>query len=190
MKERRLRMGAGFVWGCLSCFGSKVGWYHAVHLPLILVEMETGKASFFGAVDELTLVLVCAGICASKLTVAALFSTKSGRISDSDVALCRRGLCINLSCGDFIEVCYPYMERDIIINLGGYLASGLATAWLVASAQSVVEVPSSLAYLPLPVSILLAEQQWRFMVEASLIAIFISFTATLLSHLLMPTSPR
>jgi hypothetical protein len=30
-------------------YGSKIGWYHLIFLPLILLEMESGGPSFLGA---------------------------------------------------------------------------------------------------------------------------------------------
>jgi hypothetical protein len=189
-RSRSIRAASGFVWGCLSCYGSKVGWYHAYHLPLSLIEMELGEASFLGAIDELTLVLVCAGICAGTLLVRTLFSYDG--ITDADVAICRRGLIVNVCCGDFIEIAYPYMEKHAIINVGGYLASGLSSAWLVASAVSKEELPRSLAYLPLPVSIALAANEWERMAVACVIAAGVSMVATLLHYIVIeiPTSRR
>jgi len=175
----------GGVWGILSCYGSKVGFYHAIHLPLILVEMETGDASFLGAIDELTLVLVCAGICSGKLLGRAMTSAmkKKSALTDADAGLCRRGLWINLCYGDFIEACYPFMEKSWIVNLGGYAGSALSSAWLVWGAVSENEIPKSLAYLPLPVSIALAGSQWLRYSVACLTAMGIPFLATLLDQL-------
>lgn len=175
---------AGFAWGCLSCYGSKVGWYHSYFLPTILIEMELGDASFLGAVDELTLVLVCAGVCAGVLLAGSLrrwlkIDDDSDNIAEG--ALCRRGLYINILCGDFIEVCYPFMERHPIINASGYAASGLSSAWLVMEATSPTSVPKSLAYVPLPISIALSRREWSRMSVACCIAAGIPFAATLLS---------
>jgi hypothetical protein len=178
-----VRTAGGFIWGCLSCYGSKVGWYHAFHLPLSLVEMELGEPSFFGAIDELTLVLVSAGICLGTLLTQALAPYEG--ITDADASLCRRGLGINILFGDFIEAAYPYMDRHVIINVGGYLASGLSSAWLVASAASAEEVPKSLAYMPLAISIMLASGAWKRMMLSSMIAAGVSMVATLLHHLIV-----
>ena len=172
---------SGFAWGCLSCYGSKVGWYHAFFLPAILLEMELGDASFLGAVDELTLVLVCAGICLGNLFAPKLMATN---MSHNDVAICSRGLLVNLLCGDFIEVCYPFMECSFIVNVGGYLASGLSCAWLVLEARDCEEVPKSSAYMPLPASIALACPHWYRMLVACLIAVGVSFSFTFLHHTL------
>lgn len=199
---------AAFLWGCLSCASSKVGYYHSIHLPLILIELETmdnhnnngrgGGGCFLGAVDELTLVLVCAGVCAAKVI------STSTTIADRE--LCRRGLWINLLFGDFVEVCYPYMEQSIWINLSGHLASGLSCALLVSDYHyhqnnmsntnnsttplivlpsllppaSSSSLPSSLAYLPWIASVILAGDYWYAMLRASIVAFGIPFLTTVL----------
>jgi hypothetical protein len=170
-------VGAAFVLGCLSCYGSKVGWYHSVHLPLILIEMELGEASFLGTIDELTLVLVCAGVCAGIQTSS---KKKEDGYSPADIILCRRGFWVNMSYGDFVEVCYPYMEKSPFVNGAGYLASGLACAWLVwRRAQSDDYIlPQSMAYLPWPGAVVLASKESVAMFEASLVAFVVSFVAT------------
>lgn len=197
-----LQLSLGGLWGVLSCYGSKVGYYHAIHLPLILVEMETGDASFLGAIDELTLVLACAGISAGNLVaarVAAMMTTTASNkkkddnekknaallLSDTDAALCRRALRINLSCGDFIEACYPFMEKSWMINTGGYAGSALSSAWLVYGITTAADVPKSLAYLPLPMSIALADSQWFRFAAASVLAMGIPFLATLLHYVVV-----
>ena len=164
-----LRRAGLFVLGVIFCYGSKVGWYHSIFLPLILIEMERGGASFLGAIDQLTLVLVSAGICSGKWLTGSV----------QDVALVKRGLRTNLLCGDFIEVAYPYMEESILINIGGYLASGLSTAMLS-------DTSKSSAYLPLPLSLWLADD-WKEMALASCIAFGVSFLFTLLSSLVSKT---
>jgi len=169
--------------GCLSCYGSKVGWYHAIHLPLILVEMECGEASFLGAIDELTLVVVCAGVCSGNLAADYYFRKRKkeedGVLSAADISLCQRAVRINLLYGDFVEACYPFMERHPWINAGCYLGSGLSTVVLVQGAK---ELPLSLAYLPLPVSIWLAGHN---MFVASAVAFLIPFVSTVLNHIFL-----
>jgi hypothetical protein len=155
-----------FAFGTIFCYGSKVGWYHSIFLPLILLEMEHGGASFLGAVDQLTLVLVSAGICFAKWILR----------SGEDVALVKRGLRTNLLCGDFIEVAYPFMEESQLINVGGYLASGLSVSMLSGSSKSS-------AYLPLPLALWLADD-WKEMAVASTVAITVSFLFTILDAFL------
>lgn len=185
------RMVAGALWGLASCYGSKVGYYHAIHLPLILLELEHGTPSFLGAVDELTLVLVCAGVCLGN--VAAEFAVSrqdSGRRQQqqqqrpapASVALSWRGLRTNLYYGDFVECCYPFMEASHLVNAGGYLGSALSVAWLVREADSLDRIPRSLAYLPWPMAVALAGSQWRSFLGPSLLAAGIPFLATCLTH--------
>jgi hypothetical protein len=174
----QVRIGAGCALGCFCCYGSKVGWYHSVILPLILIEMELGDASVLGAVDELTLVLVSAGICAANVLYSTLHS-RQDHLSTADIDLCRRGFFLNIACGDFVEACYPLMENRLAVNVSGYLASGLSTAWLVASSS---QTPKSLAYLPLPIAIGVSETNWVQMAVAACIAFGISFFGTLIDN--------
>merc|ERR1712232_116892 len=132
--QSQLPPAIGFGVGCFFCYGSKVGWYHSIFLPLILIEMEKGDSSILGAIDECTLVLVSCGICTANVML-------------TNDQLPKRGLKINLFCGDFIEVAYPYMEQSKIVNFCAYLASGVSTAFLYI--RNPIEVASS-AYLPLP----------------------------------------
>lgn len=148
----------GFLVGCIFCYGAKVGWYHSIFLPGILLEMESGEMSIWGSVDECTLVLVSAGICAANTLT-------------SRDALPKRALRINLICGDFIEVAYPYMSKSKIVNIAGYLASGISTAILYSKQPSNV---MSSAYLPMPLSLILADDWLRLglaMMSAFLIAL-------------------
>ena len=159
-----LRVLSLFSLGCVFCYGSKVGWYHSIFLPIILIEMELGDASFLGAVDQLVLVLVSAGICAATWITGG----------EKDVSLVKRGVLINLSCGDFIEACYPIMEKHAVINYAGYAASGISVAMMTADSKSS-------AYFPFPLSIWLAESR-KQMALASAVAAGIPFFATLLNH--------
>jgi hypothetical protein len=166
--------GVGFMMGCLFCYWSKVGYYHALCLPIILMEMETGQPSVWGAIDELTLVLVSAGINAANLI------TLSARSHGKTLSLCRRGLLINLLCGDFVEACYPFMEQYTLINIGGYFGSGLATQ-ILARGRNPKSI-ASLAYLPLPMSIWLATN-WQRLAFAAMIAMGIPFQFTMFNNL-------
>jgi hypothetical protein len=168
--------GVGFIIGVLFCWGSKVGYYHAMYLPVILIEMELGAPSLWGAIDEATLVLVSAGICSANLLVPL------ARDSVETTALCRRGLRINLMFGDFIEVAYPFMEKSFLVNIAGYLASGLATELMTGDSHSVL----SSAYLPLPVAILLAKD-WSKISLAYAAAFGVCFFCTLVNNLAAST---
>ena len=172
-----------FVWGCLCCYGSKVGWYHSLILPIILVEMECGSPSFFGAIDELTLVLVCAGVCLGNCVGDFLFPKKDV-VSNADIALSWRAVRINLFFGDFVEAAYPFMEQHKVINVGCYIASGLSSYILVVYTDPKIEpyrVPQTLAYLPLPVSIWLAGNEWKAMLLASIAAFVVPFFCVILN---------
>ena len=160
-------IGYGFVIGCIFVYGSKVGWYHSIFLPVILLEMELGYPSLWGAVDECTLVLVSAGICAANVL------TKK-------TALSKRGLFINLTCGDFIEVAYKDMDESKVVNLFAYLAGGISTEILYSKQPR--DVLSS-AYLPFPISILLANDKSRIAL-AMISAFVISFIGILVSCIL------
>ena len=161
--------GFGFIIGCVFCYGSKVGWYHKIFLPVILIEMEHGEASFWGSIDECALVLVSAGICAANILT-----------SRSSIEVSRRGLLINLLCGDFIEVAYPFMEASSVVSLGGYIASGLATEILYSSeARNVM----SSAYIPVNLSIFLAKE-WMSFAFAALTAFAVSFLGMVLQNIM------
>jgi hypothetical protein len=184
-----IRALAGASWGIAACYACKVGLYHAVHLPLLLLEMETASAGgFLGAIDVLALVLVCAGICAGNLASHALSCSAS--LGEAEIDLCRRGLRTNLWYGDFVECCYPFMEESWIINLGGYLGSAASSGWLVLRATNPSDVPRSLAYLPLPVSILLAGKHWVRFAEACVLAAGIPFVATVLQNMIQSRASR
>lgn len=168
----------GFVIGCIFCYGSKTGYYHKLYLPIILIEMELGSASVWGSIDECTLVLVSAGICAGNLMV-------SSSLKASDVSLCKRAVRINLLYGDFIEAAYPFMEQSKLVNMAGYLASGLSTEILARNPENIL----SSAYLPLPVSIWLAKD-WPRIALASFTAFGVSFLGTVLNNLLFARRTR
>eukprot|EP00438_Fugacium_kawagutii_P029990 Skav217717 [mRNA] locus=scaffold2294:261067:262659:- [translate_table: standard] len=167
--------GVGFFIGALFCWGSKYGYYHAVCLPLILVEMERGQAALCGSIDEASLVCVSAGICLANLLVTPTLADQ-GR--EETVALSQRGLRINLLFGDFIEVAYPFMEKSTLVNMAGYLASGLSTEILAGSSKEVL----SSAYLPLPVAIWLAEDPLRIS-----LAYFAAFSISFLGATRLPS---
>ena len=164
--------GLGFAIGVIFCYGSKVGWYHSIFLPLILIEMEQGDASILGAVDECTLCLVSAGICFGNIVTSML-------LAENDVAISKRGVKINLLCGDFIEAAYPFMERSVIVNGFAYLAGGLSTEILYS--QRPEDVLSS-AYLPFGLCIVLANDVER-MTLACGVAFVISFLGTVIGNI-------
>lgn len=162
--------------GAIFCYGSKFGWYHSLFLPLILIEMELGDPALLGAMDQLTLVLVSAGICSGTLFASFFVETQI------DPSLLQRGLLINLICGDFIEACYPMMEKSTIIRFGGYIASSISTGFLSSACKSS-------AYLPFPTAIWLADDV-QVMTLASSMAFGISFLFGWLGSLIESRSSR
>lgn len=164
--------GLGFVYGCIFVYGSKIGWYHSIFLPLIMLEMDSSTghnaASLLGAIDLCTLVMVCAGICGGNL----LFPY---RRLDGNTSISWQALRTNILCGDFIEACYPSMEKSRVINVAAYLAAGISTEMIVC--QRLL----SSAYMPLPLSILISNNRWG-MIAASSLAIGISFAGTLTAN--------
>jgi len=151
--------------GLVFCYGSKVGWYHSIFLPIILIEMELGNPSMLGCVDFVTLVLVSAGICLGMILTTP---------STEERNLARRGWRMNVLCGDFVEACYPYMARHPVINVASYIASALSVLVLTGGCQSS-------AYLPFLLSIWLAEERSTVLLAAS-IAFCIPFLATIGNH--------
>lgn len=166
--------GLGALLGCIFVYGSKIGWYHSIFLPLIMLEMDssTGEdaASLLGAIDECTLVMVCAGICAGNLV------TPFPRLG-KNTSLLWQALKTNILCGDFIEACYPSMEKSRLINAFAYLAAGASTEIIVR--QRLL----SSAYMPLPLSILVSNDR-RGMIVASSIAFGVSFVGTLTANMI------
>jgi hypothetical protein len=86
---------------------------------------------------------------------------------------------INILYGDFIEAAYPFMERSTLLNVSGYLASGMSTELLTKNPQTV----QSLAYLPVPISIWLASD-WKRISVAYFVAFCTSLLGTLVNNLL------
>ena len=175
-------IGLGFLCGCIFVYGSKIGWYHSLFLPLILIEMDAAniheEASLLGAIDECTLALVCAGICAGNLLLPP-FTARDGKTNGSkgsgQASLAWQALKTNLFCGDFIEAAYPSMERSKLINRSAYVAAGMSTEILLK--RRVL----STAYLPLPLAIWISNNR-LFMGIACFIAFAVSFMGTIISN--------
>jgi len=166
---------SGAIAGVLMNYGARVGWYHEVFLPLILLEMEQGSLSLVGTLDWLTLCIVGAGACAAQLAFPLHFGGSSQTRSDGPLA--RRGLAFNLLYGDYIEACYPFLERDPYLNAAAYAASACSGA-LVACAGA-----RSTAYLPAPLAVWLSDTPAKLAVAAG-IAFGIPFAAGSLSNVL------
>lgn len=167
--------GLGFVIGCIFVYGSKVGWCHSIFLPLILIEMDgTSDPSLLGAMDECVLVMVCAGICAGNLLVPP--PAKSGGTGHRSLSW--QALKTNISCGDFIEAAYPYMNKSRLINASAYLAAGISSEILMQR-----RVFGS-AYLPLPIAIWLSNDTVGMSI-ALVTAFGVCFIDTLLQNSLL-----
>ena len=165
-------IGLGFICGCIFVYGSKIGWYHSVFLPLILIEMDgTSNPSLLGAMDQCALVMVCAGICAGNLIVSPSKTGGAGHTS-----LSWQALKTNILCGDFIEAAYPYMDKSMLINGSAYLAAGLSCEILLQKRIL------GTAYLPLPIAIWLSSDRLG-MCTASLISFGICFVGSILSNI-------
>ncbi|CAM9744506.1 unnamed protein product [Discosporangium mesarthrocarpum] len=138
-----IKSAVGALMGLAMCWGSKVGMYHWLFLPIICLEMQGGKASIWGTIDLCALCMVAAGVCAAHLL----------RPRESwDAPLARRGLYTNLVFGDFVEVAYPFMDRDPACSVAGYLGSGLSGAIVAAGGAR------SSAYLPLPLALAVSDE--------------------------------
>lgn len=174
-----LQVITGTAVGAAMCWGSQVGLYHLVFLPLICFEMEHGHPSFLAAVDWCSLCLVSGGIClavyVSPPPTSAFTSSNpaSGVVLDPR-PLARRGAFINLCFGDFVEACYPFFQTSPFLTVVVYLSCIISTILLL------MQGGKSSAYLPLPLSLWLADGKAN---AAALVAFGLPFTATLLRNL-------
>ena len=94
---------AGAFAGAVIWFAIIGGVYHAVILPLVLLEMGQKGHSFFGAVDMVSLVMVSLGI-----TLANLVRPRTS----GERALAGAGAAVNFFFGTFVEASYPFMFGD------------------------------------------------------------------------------
>ncbi|GAA4618638.1 PTS sugar transporter [Saccharopolyspora hordei] len=109
------------------------GVYHAVILPLVLVEMGEKGHSFFGAIDMVGLVMVSLGIALAN----AVLPRSSG-----ERALAASGAAVNVGFGTFVEAAYPFLFADKRVFAGALLsaaAGGALVGWTGSEAT---------AYLP------------------------------------------
>lgn len=167
----------GAIIGLSMCYGSQVGGYHLIFLPLICFEMQDGQPSFLGAVDFCSLCLVSAGICTAYFLVPpSSYSNNSRGGQDNMRPLARRGLFINFVFGDFVEACYPMMENDVIIKASAYAACMISTVMLLNEGPA-----RSSAYLPFPVSLYLANGHAT---SAASMAFGLPFTIALLKNIM------
>jgi hypothetical protein len=124
-----------------------------------------------GAMDECTLVMVCAGICAGNLIASPPSKGEgAGHKSSSWQALKT-----NILCGDFIEAAYPYMESTKLINVSSYMAAGMSSEFLFKT-----RILAS-AYLSLPLVIWLSNDRLGVCI-ACVLAFSACLAGTLLSN--------
>ncbi len=91
---------AGGIAGFAIWFAILGGVYHAVILPIILLEMESAGFSFLGCIDLCGLIMFCAGI-----QLANIIAPRK----QSDRVACIPNLVVNLAFGTFAEAAYPFM---------------------------------------------------------------------------------
>lgn len=94
---------AGALAGAVIWFAIIGGVYHAVILPLVLLEMGQKGHSFFGAIDMVALVMVSLGI-----TLANVIKPRTS----GERALAGSGAPVNFFFGTFVEAAYPFMFGD------------------------------------------------------------------------------
>lgn len=161
----------GALVGVVFNWGSRRGAYHTLFLPLVIAEMEVGSFALCGALDLLTLCVTSAGACAAQLAAPRVH----GATADAERALARRGVRINLLYGDYIEACFPFLERDRALDLAVYVASAAAGAIVALSGAR------SSAYLPLPLAIALGSPP-EALTLAALVAFALPFLAGVLCN--------
>jgi len=136
------------------------GWYHAVLLPLILIEMEEYGNSFIGALDMAGLVMASAGILLAQIAFP---------LQPADRISARKPLWLNIGFGTFIEASYVYMARSKLVYGGAIAASGLAGAVIGSLGLK------STAYVPFFLAMLFSNDAWGFL-WAMLTALLFAFT--------------
>ncbi|RYL97418.1 PTS sugar transporter [Sporolactobacillus sp. THM7-7] len=152
----------GFLAGVMIWFALLKGGYHAVILPLILLEMEKTGSSFLGAIDMIGLVSVAAGINLAHW-IYPLKKTKK--------SVTKRGLGMNIMFGTFVESVYPLLSNKVIL-FGALFSAGTGSAL-----TSLFHVHGT-AYVPLFIAPFLSTSVFGFTL-AMLTAMGLSFLITL-----------
>lgn len=158
---------AGAAAGAVIWFALMGGVYHAVILPLVLLEMGQKGFSFFGAIDMVCLVMVSLGI--------ALANVARPR-SSGERALAGSGALVNFFFGTFVEASYPFMfsdKRIFATAIGSATAAGAVVGLTGAEAT---------AYVPAFVAPFVATTAWG-MVLSMLVAAGLAFAGTLAVNL-------
>ncbi len=142
------------------------GWYHAVLLPLILIEMEEYGNSWIGALDMAGLVMTSAGILLAQLVLP---------LHPADRTAARKPFWLNVGFGTFIEASYVYMSRSKFVYGGAIAASGLAGAVIGSLGLK------STAYVPFFLAMLFSNDALGFL-GAMLTALLFAFTVGLCAN--------
>lgn len=143
------------------------GVYHAVILPLVLVEMGEKGHSFFGAIDMVGLVMVSLGIALANVVLPR---------SSGERALAASGAAVNFGFGTFVEAAYPFLFADKKVFAGALLsaaAGGALVGWTGSEAT---------AYLPAFLPPFIATNKLG-MALAMLTACACAFASTALANL-------
>jgi fructose-specific phosphotransferase system IIC component len=154
---------AGAAAGAVIWFALMGGVYHAVILPLVLLEMGQKGHSFFGAIDMVCLVMVSLGI-----TLANVVRPRTS----GERALAGSGAAVNFFFGTFVEASYPFMFSDRRVFA---TAIGSAT---VAGAVVGLTGAEATAYVPAVVAPFVATTAWG-MTASMAIAAGLAFAGTL-----------
>lgn len=101
-------------------------------------------------------------------------STSANTLLDADSLLARRGLVINLLCGDYVEACHPFLDRDSTLDWAVYLTSFLAGGLAAGCLSS--------AYLPMPFSLFFSNEMIR-LTMAAIVAFIVPFSVGAVSNI-------
>jgi hypothetical protein len=135
--------------------------YHAVILPIILIEIAQTGTSFFGAIDMICLVATAAGVN------AAFFV-----LNRSEKGAAKKGLVMNVCYGTFVESVYPYFKNKAIF------ISTLASACLGGILTGLLNL-RGVAYVPFVVAPFLSRSSVSFLVVMATVMAF-SFVLVLI----------
>src|SRR5699024_1835747 len=128
---------AGALAGAVIWFAIIGGVYHAVILPLVLLERGPKGHSFFGAIDMVALVMVSLGI-----TLANVLKPRTS----GERALAASGAPVNFFFGTFVEAAYPFMLGDKRVFASAVTAATVGGAVVGAfGAEATAYVPAFVA---------------------------------------------
>ena len=127
--------------------------------------MDAAAFALFGALDAACLCAVCAGVCAAVACTAP----------PAEASASARAVRINLLCGDYVEACYPYLDRSRLAHASAFAGAALAGSIIVGAGAR------SSAYLPLPIAVAVAADRWMAMAAACVVAFLVPLAGTLLA---------